>query len=57
MKIPTPTLIKELRQPVRYIYNDNNFNFVEKRRVEKLMEEAAAQLEWFLDYANKKTSG
>ena len=51
MKIPTPNLIKELRQMVRYRFNwfgNLYIDYKELKRLQKLMSEAAVQLEWFL---------
>ena len=53
MKIPTPNLIELLRQPIprnRWagvpLYDDLT-------KIENIMKEAAAQLEWFLNYVEK----
>ena len=51
MKIPTPNLIKELRQTVKYRFNwfgNLYIDYRELKRLQKLMSEAAVQLEWFL---------
>ena len=51
MKIPTPNLIKELRQMVKYRFNwfgNLYIDYKELKRLQKLMSEAAVQLEWFL---------
>ena len=51
MKIPTPNLIKELRQTVKYRFNwfgSLYIDYKELKRLQKLMSEAAVQLEWFL---------
>ena len=48
MKIPTPNLIKELRQTVRYRCNwfgNLYIDYKELKRLQKLMSEAAVQLE------------
>ena len=52
MKVPTPNLIKELRQPIHsmWLYPYNN----EPDRLRKLMDEAADQLEWFLKNEKEK---
>lgn len=51
MRIPTPNLIKELRQTVKYRFNwfgNLYIDYKELKRLQKLMSEAAVQLEWFL---------
>lgn len=51
MKIPTPNLIKELRQTIKYRCNwfgNLYIDYKELKRLQKLMSEAAVQLEWFL---------
>ena len=52
MKIPTPNLIKELRQMIKYRFNwfgNLYIDYKELKRLQKLMSEAAIQLEWFLN--------
>ena len=51
MRIPTPRLIKELRQLIQYkslFFNMNSVPIAEQKRLEKILKEAAEQLEWFL---------
>ena len=48
MKIPTPTLIQELRHPIPRTWWDGKVQGSDASEVEILMREAAAQLEWFL---------
>lgn len=57
MKIPTPRLIKELRRPVQYkslFLNINSVPIHEQQRLEKILKEAAEQLEWFLKQEKRK---
>lgn len=57
MKIPTPRLIKELRRPVQYkslFLNINSVPISEQQRLEKILKEAAEQLEWFLKQEKRK---
>ena len=53
MKIPTPMLIEELKKPIDISLWDT-ISPQEYKRLCKILKEAAAQLEWFLDYAIKK---
>lgn len=53
MKIPTPMLIKELKKPIDISLWDT-ISPQEYKRLCKILQESAAQLEWFLDYAKKK---
>lgn len=55
MKIPTPMLIEELKKPIDISLWDT-ISPQEYRRLCKILKEAAAQLEWFLDYAVRKES-
>ena len=51
MKIPTPNLMKELRQTGRYRLNWFGNLYIDDKelnRLQTLMSEAAVQLEWFL---------
>ena len=54
MRIPTPTLIEQLKQPIPRTPWDNKVCMTDAAKTEKLMREAAAQLEWFLNYITKK---
>lgn len=54
MRIPTPTLIEQLKQPIPRTPWDNKVCMDDAAKTEKLMREAAAQLEWFLNYITKK---
>lgn len=54
MRIPTPNLIQQLRQPLPRTRWDNKVSAADAAKTEKLMREAAAQLEWFLNYIAKK---
>lgn len=57
MKIPTPRLIKELRRPVQYksaFFCLTSVPITEQKRIEKIMKEAAEQLEWFLKQEKRK---
>lgn len=53
MKIPTPMLIEELKKPVDISLWDT-ISPQEYKRLCKILKEAAAQLEWFLNYITKK---
>lgn len=53
MKIPTPMLIEELKKPIDIGLWDT-ISPQEYRRLCKILKEAAAQLEWFLDYTVRK---
>lgn len=54
MKIPTPNLIHQLRQPIPRNWWDNKVSMSDAAKAEELMREAAAQLQWFLNYTSKK---
>lgn len=54
MKIPTHNLIEELRKPIPRNWWGGQPMYEDLTKVEKLMQEAAAQLEWFLNYTIKK---
>ena len=48
MRIPTPILIEQLKRTIPRTPWDNKVNTTDAARAEKLMREAAVQLEWFL---------
>ena len=54
MRIPTQVLIENLRQPIPRAPWDGKVSMTDANTAEKLMKEAAAQLEWFLNYIVKK---
>ena len=54
MRIPTQVLIENLRQPIPRTPWDGKVSMIDANTAEKLMKEAAAQLEWFLKYTAKK---
>ena len=54
MRIPTQVLIENLRQPIPRTPWDGKVSMTDANTAEKLMKEAAAQLEWFLNYVVKK---
>ena len=54
MKIPTPILIEQLREPIPRTWWDDKVQTTDAAKAEKLMKEAAAQLEWFLKLEEKK---
>lgn len=54
MEIPTPMLIEELKKSIPRTPGDNKVYMVDVAKVEKLMREAAAQLERFLEHTTKK---
>ena len=57
MRIPTPNLIKELRRPIEYkstFFVLNSMPPSEQKRLEKILKEAAEQLEWFLENEKRK---
>lgn len=54
MKIPTPILIEQLREPIPRTWWDGKVQTTDAAKAEKLMKEAAAQLEWFLKLIEKR---
>lgn len=53
MRIPTPMLIEELKKPID-VDIWNTLSQQEYQRLNKILKEAATQLEWFLNYSVKK---
>ena len=54
MKIPTPMLIEQLKQPIpRHWYSGSPIQR-DLEKAESLMREAAIQLEWFLKIEKEK---